>query len=368
MIGRPTKRVSVSPTQKQELERLAQLKRRTRSVAFRSQIILQCAQGRSDTEVAKRLRTSNNTVGMWRARFLARGVEGLLDEPRPGAPRQVGDDHVEQLITHTLESTPEGATHWSTRLMASKMGLSQSTVSRVWRAFGLQPHRSETFVLSKDPQLVEKVRDIVGLYLTPPANALVLCVDEKSQIQALSRSQPILPLQPGQVERRTPDYFRHGTTSLFAALDIATGKVIGRCFAKHRSAEFRKFLNLLDQSVSPDLAVHLVLDNYATHKTQIIQRWLAKRPRFHLHFTPTHASWLNQVERWFGLLTQRQIKRGSHPSVGALVYAIEEFIQTTNQQPKPMNWTKSADQILSSIARFATRTLQAHTTTFTRNH
>lgn len=360
MIGRPTKRIRVSATEKQELEQFSKLKRKSRSVAFRAQIVLHCAKGKSDTQVAALLRTSNNTVGLWRGRFLARGVEGLLDEPRPGAPRKVGDDRIEELITRTLESTPEGATHWSTRLMARKLALSQSSVSRIWRAFGLKPHRSEAFVLSKDPQLIEKIRDIVGLYLSPPANALVLCVDEKSQIQALSRSQPILPMQPGQLERRTPDYFRHGTTSLFAALDIASGKVIGRCFAKHRSQEFRRFLDLLEQVVPADREVHLVLDNYATHKTQIIQRWLAKRPRFHLHFTPTHASWLNQVERWFGLLTQRQIKRGSHTSVGALIHAIEDFIAAHNKEPKPMNWTKSSDEILAAIARFATRTVQTH--------
>lgn len=360
MIGRPTKRVSLSPEDKLELEQLSKLKRRTRSVAFRAQIVLTCAKGQTDTAVAKVLRTSINTVGMWRGRFLERGVEGLLDEPRAGAPRQLGDERIEEVITRTLETTPEGATHWSTRLMARKLRLSQSTVSRLWRAFGLKPHRCETFVLSKDPQLVGKVRDIVGLYLSPPTNALVLCVDEKSQIQALSRSQPILPMQPGQLERRTPDYFRHGTTSLFAALDIATGKVIGRCFARHRSQEFRKFLDLLEQTVAADLEVHLVLDNYATHKTEIIKRWLAKRPRFHLHFTPTHASWINQVERWFALLTQRQIKRGSHTSVAALIYAIEAFIAVNNKEPKPMNWTKSSDEILASIARFATRTVQAH--------
>lgn len=360
MSGRPTKRVSLTTTEKEELERLSKLKRRARSVAFRAQIILHCAKAKTDTEVARVLRTSNNTVGMWRGRFLQRRIDGLLDDPRPGAPRKIGDQRVEQVVTQTLETAPRGATHWSTRLMAKKLGLSQSSVSRIWRAFGLKPHRSESFVLSKDPLLVEKVRDIVGLYLSPPANALVLCVDEKSQIQALSRSQPILPLQPGQIERRTPDYFRHGTTSLFAALNIASGKVIGRCFAKHRSQEFRRFLDLVEQSIPVDAEVHLVLDNYATHKTAIIQRWLAKRPRFHLHFTPTHASWLNQVERWFGLLTQRQIKRGSHQNVGALIYAIEEFISVTNQNPQPMTWTKSADEILAAIMRFATRTMQAH--------
>jgi transposase len=292
--------------------------------------------------------------------FCERGVNGLFDEPRAGAPRQIDDEQIEKVVTETLEKSPKGATHWSTRLLAKKLKLSQSTVSRIWRAFGLKPHRSETFVLSTDPQLVQKVRDIAGLYLSPPVNALVLCVDEKSQIQALSRSQPILPLKPGQLERRTPDYFRHGTTSLFAALDIATGKVIGQCFAKHRSQEFRKFLDLIDQSVPADLEVHLVLDNYATHKTELIKQWLLKRPRYHLHFTPTHASWLNQVERWFALLTQRRIKRGSHTSVGALIHAIKDFIRVHNEDTRPPKWQKSAEEILAAIERFATRTNDAN--------
>jgi len=360
MTGRPTKRVSISAEQKGELETLSRQKRKSRSVAFRAQIVLKCAEGRNDSEVAQMMRTSNSTVGLWRKRFLNGGVDGLFDEPRSGAPRQMDDARIEEVVTKTLETTPEGATHWSTRLMAKKLGLSQSSVSRIWRAFGLKPHRSETFVLSKDPQLVQKVRDIVGLYLSPPVNALVLCVDEKSQIQALSRSQPILPMKPGQVERRTPDYFRHGTTSLFAALDIATGKVIGRCFAKHRSVEFRKFLDIIDTSVPADVDIHIVLDNYATHKTEIIKRWLSKRPRYHLHFTPTHASWLNQIERWFGLLTQRQIKRGSHASVGSLVHAIQDFIKTHNQSPKPPCWQRTSEEILTAISRFSTATVQAH--------
>lgn len=360
MQGRPTKRIVLNAAELEELERLARQKRKGRSVAFRAQIVLQCGQGLPDSAVARALRTTNYTVGVWRKRFLTRGIAGLFDEPRVGAPRQIGDERIEEVVTQTLESAPRAATHWSTRLLAKKLGLSQSSVSRIWRAFGLKPHQSDTFVLSKDPQLVAKVRDIVGLYLSPPVNALVLCVDEKSQIQALSRSQPILPLQPGQLERRTPDYFRHGTTSLFAALDLATGKVIGQCFARHRSQEFRKFLDLVEASVPADLEVHLVLDNYATHKTELIQRWLLKRPRYHLHFTPTHASWLNQIERWFGLLTQRQIKRGSHPSVGSLVYAIEDFIETHNERPKPPRWLKTADDILAAIARFACRTVQAH--------
>jgi transposase len=281
---------------------------------------------------------------------------------RPGAPRQIGDDRVERAVRLTLEEAPKGATHWSSRTLAARTGLSQSTVSRIWRAFGLRPHRSETFQLSNDPMLVDKVRDIVGLYLNPPHHALVLCVDEKSQIQALSRSQPILPMLPGQAERRTHDYKRHGTTSLFAALDIATGWVIGKCWPRHRAIEFRKFLNQIDRAVPADLTVHLVLDNYATHKTKEIRAWFLRHPRYHLHFTPTHSSWLNQVERWFALLSQRQIKRGSHYSVRELESAILEFIDVHNEKPKPFVWTKSADAILNSIGRFASRTLAAHGT------
>jgi transposase len=279
---------------------------------------------------------------------------------RPGAPRKITDEQVEQVVVKTLETLPRGATHWSTREMAKRSGLSRMTVSRIWRAFGLRPHRSETFKLSHDPQLVEKVRDIVGLYLNPPERALVICADEKAQIQALNRMQPILPLRPGQAERRTHDYSRHGTTSLFAALDIATGKVIGQCHRRHRSLEFRKFLDTIDANVPPELDVHLIMDNYGTHKTQLIKDWLAKRPRYHVHFTPTAGSWLNLVERWFALLTQRAIKRGSHTSTVQLEGAMREFIEAHNEEPKPFIWCKSADQILASIARFADRTNNIH--------
>jgi transposase len=281
----------------------------------------------------------------------------LLDEPRSGAPRKISDDDVEAIVVATLETTPRGQTHWSTRGMAKRAGVSRTTVSRIWRALGLQPHRSETFKLSKDPLLVEKVRDIVGLYMSPPDNALVLCIDEKSQIQALDRTQPILPMRPGQRERRTPDYERHGTTSLFAALDVATGKVIGRCHRRHRAVEFRKFLDVIEQNVPGDLDVHVILDNYATHKTPMIHRWLAKRPRFHMHFTPTGGSWLNGVERWFGLLTQRAIKRGAHRSTKEVERAIHAYLDAHNaEEAKPFVWTKSADEILASIGRFAART------------
>ncbi len=359
--GRPKKHeLVVSETQTQELKRLAQQSRSQRALSFRARIILQCGSGKSNATVARQLKTTAFTVGFWRKRFIAGGIERLLDEPRPGAPRQIGDDDVERVVKLTLESVPKGATHWSTRGLAEKTGLSQSAISRIWRAFGLQPHRSQTFQLSNDPLLVEKVRDIVGLYMNPPDHALVLCVDEKSQIQALNRTQPILPMQPGQAERRSHDYQRHGTTSLFAALDIATGNVMGKCFARHRTREFQKFLDHLDANLPPEGEVHLVLDNYATHKTPAIRRWFARRPRYHLHFTPTHASWLNLIERWFGLLTERQIRRGSHTSVGQLKTAIREFLDASNEHPKPFVWTKSADTILANIARFATATMKAH--------
>src|SRR5215470_16506111 len=290
-----------------------------------------------------------------RTRFLSKRLDGLLDEPRPGAPRRIGDAEVERVMRLTLETTPRDATHWSTRAMARRCGLSQTAVSRIWRAFALRPHRVETFKLSKDPLFIEKVRDIVGLYLNPPDKALVLCVDEKAQIQALDRTQPLLPMRPGQVERRTHDYTRHGTTSLFAALNVKTGKVIGECHRRHRAQEFRKFFDVIDAAVPDDLDVHLILDNYATHKTPLIRRWLAKRPRYHLHFTPTSASWINLVERWFATLTEKQLRRGVHCSTRALEAAIIEYIAVTNEQPRPFRWTKTADEILASIERFCRR-------------
>jgi len=306
--------------------------------------------------VARELRLTNATVGKWRSRYVAEGVAGLLDEPRSGAPRRITDELVEAVIVRTLESTPRDATHWSVRSMAAATGMTRQTVHRIWKAFGLQPHRSETFKLSTDPQLIEKVRDIVGLYLDPPERALVLCADEKSQIQALDRTQPTLPMRPGQAERRTHDYKRHGTTSLFAALDVATGKVIGEVHRRHRSTEFRKFLDRIDAEVPTDLEVHLILDNYGTHKTPLIHRWLLRHPRFHLHFTPTYSSWINQVERWFAQLTEKQIRRASHRSTRALEDAIRLYLANHNADPKPFVWVKSADEIIDSIARFALRT------------
>lgn len=328
-------------------------------LVMRARIVLLCAEGMKNKKVARRLGTSALTVSKWRRRFAEDRLDGLLDDPRPGAPRKIGDDAVEAAVVKTLETMPKGATHWSTRQLAKAVGMSKSTVQRVWHAFGLKPHRTESFQLSKDPLLIDKVRDIVGLYISPPDDAIVLCVDEKTQIQALNRTQPLLPLRPGQAERRTHDYERHGTTTLFAALDAKTGKVIGQCHARHRAIEFRKFLDRIDANVPADVDVHIVLDNYATHKAPTIKAWLAKRPRYHLHFTPTHGSWLNQVERWFGLLTQRQIKRGAHTSVASLKAAIEEFLNAHNEGALPFVWTKSADEILANIARFATRTLAA---------
>jgi transposase len=282
-------------------------------------------------------------------------ADGLLDEPRPGAPRKITDTAVERVLRVTLESAPKDATHWSTRAMAKRCGLSQTAVSRIWRAFALQPHRVETFKLSKDPLFIEKVRDIVGLYLNPPDKALVLCVDEKAQIQALDRTQPLLPLRPGQVERRTHDYTRHGTTTLFAALNTKTGTVIGEFHHRHRAREFRTFLDTIEAVVPPSLNVHLILDNYGTHKTPLIHRWLARRPRFHVHFTPTSASWINLVERWFASLTEKQLRRGVHRSTRQLEAAIRDYIATTNTHAKPFVWTKTADEILTSVARFCHR-------------
>lgn len=358
--GRPKAPLVVTEAERQELESMAHRARTTPTLARRARIILACAEGQNNCQVARRLRVSPTTVWQWRARFVSKRVVGLLDEPRPGAPRQIGDEQIEDVIVRTLESTPRGATHWSTRSMAKAIGYSHMTISRVWRAFGLQPHRSETFKLSSDPLLIEKVRDVVGLYVNPPAHAVVLCVDEKSEIQALDRTAPLLPMQPGQVERRTHDYKRHGTTSLFAALDVQVGHVFCQTHRRHRSIEFRRFLDLIDSNVPPELDVHIVMDNYGTHKSQLIRNWFAKRPRFHVHFTPTYSSWLNQVERWFGELTQKQIRRGVHRSVQELERAIQTFIDATNAQPKPFVWVKSADEILASIARFAQRTTQAH--------
>lgn len=354
-LGRPLQPLVLSAEQRTTLESWARRRTTAQALALRARIVMHAADGVSNTVIARRERVTKATVGKWRGRFVRRGLDGLLDEPRPGAPRTIGAAEVEAVITKTLETTPHDATHWSTRSMAEAVGLSQSAISRIWRAFALQPHRVETFKLSKDPLFVDKVRDIVGLYVNPPARALVLCVDEKSQIQALDRSAPILPLQPGLPERRTHDYRRHGTTSLFAALDVATGKVIGECHRRHRSQEFLRFLKTIDASVPGQLELHLILDNYGTHKTPRVLRWLAAHPRFHIHFTPTGASWLNLVERWFAQLSEKQIKRGAHRSTRALEDAIRRYLDLTNDSPKPFVWAKTADEIFASIARYCRR-------------
>jgi transposase len=352
MASRRLAALVLSESERAELESLAARRSTAQALALRARIVLGCAQGAENKEVASRLQVDRMIVGKWRRRFVERRMDGLRDEPRSGAPRTVDDTRIEAVIVRTLESIPPDATHWSSRGMARVSGLSVSTVQRIWRAFGLQPHRLETFKLSTDPDFVAKVRDVVGLYVTPPAHAVVLCVDEKSQIQALDRSQPMLPMRPGQPARRSHDYTRHGTTSLFAALDIATGRVIGKCYPRHRAVEFRKFLDEIEANVPRDLDIHLVMDNYATHKTALIRNWLARRPRWHVHLTPTSSSWLNQVERFFALLTERQIRRGVHRSLAALHTAISAFINQHNANPKPFRWTKSADDILASIERF----------------
>ena len=357
-LGRPTPPLTLTDDERDTLEGWIRRPKTAQALAQRARIVLECAAGKTNKAVAAELRASQATVGKWRSRFLERRMDGLVDEPRSGRPRTVTDADVERIITLTLETRPNDATHWSTRSMQARSGLSRSTISRIWRAFGLQPHRTETFKLSADPLFIEKVRDIVGLYLNPPDRALVLCVDEKTQIQALDRTRPLLPMRPGQVERRTHDYVRHGTTSLFAALDAGTGSVIGQCHRRHRSVEFHKFLDTIEATVPADLDVHLIMDNYGTHKTDLIRNWFAKRPRFHVHFTPTSASWLNLVERWFALLTERQLRRGVHKGSGELESAIYHYLAVSNENPKPFTWTKTADQILANVARFCNRTLE----------
>src|SRR5215217_3566460 len=350
--------ITLTGEERSSLESYARRRKTAQALAMRARIVLRCADGGQDKVIAEELGIDRNTVGRWRRRFAKLRLQGLHDEPRPGAPRTITDREVKRIITDTLESTPKGATHWSTRDMAKHAGLSHSTVGRIWRAFGLKPHRSETFQLSNDPLFVDKVRDIVGLYMDPPEHAVALCVDEKSQMQALNRSQPVLTMLPARPELQTHTYVRHGTTALFAALDVATGKVIGQCRRRHRAAEFLKFLKQIDDSVPAELDVHIVLDNLSTHKTPAVHRWFLRHPRFHLHFTPTYSSWLNQVERWFALLEQKQLKRGAHRSTAELENAVYEFIDVSNDNPRPFIWTKSADDILASLERFCGRTLK----------
>ncbi len=350
--GRPIPPLTLTADERETLERWTRRPTTARALAERARVVLECAADKTNTAVARELRLTKQTIGKWRSRFLRQRLDGLLDEPRPGAPRRISDGDVERVMRLTLETAPRDATHWSTRAMARRCGLSQTAISRIWRAFSLRPHRVKTFKLSKDPLFIEKVRDIGGLYLNPPDKALVLCVDEKAQIQALDRTQPVLPMRPGQVERRTHDYTRHGTTSLFAALNVATGKVIGEFHQRHRAVEFRKFLNTVEAAVPSTLDVHLILDNYGTHKTPRIQRWLARHPRYHVHFTPTGTSWINLVERWFAALTEKQLRRGVHRSTQELETALARYIAVANERPRPFVWTKTADEILASVGRF----------------
>lgn len=350
-MGRPKTPIVLSEIERQELAAWSRSRTMPAGVVRRARMIILAAEGLTNLQIADRTGVMNSVVGYWRKRFLADRLAGLHDEPRPGAPRQIGDDQIVRMIHKTLKTKPADGTHWSCRAIAAETRLSKSTVQRVWRAFGIQPHRQKHFKLSTDPLFVEKVRDIVGLYLNPPDNALVLCVDEKSQIQALDRTQPMLPRGLGYVEGVTHDYVRHGTTTLFAALDITSGKVLARCTPRHRHQEFLAFLKQIEASVPEDLAIHLVVDNYATHKQLTVRRWLASRPRWHVHYTPTYGSWLNQVEIWFNIITQRAIRRGSFSSVKQLVGRIEQFVEHHNAKAKPFVWTATADSILKKVRR-----------------
>ena len=359
-IGRPKAAFVVTDLERTELVRLTKRARVNRSLAFRARLVLACAEETTDTAVARRHRTTNATVGKWRTRFIVRRLDGLYDEPRVGAPRTISDEEVEAVIVKTLETTPKGATHWSTRTMAAKAGMSHAMIGRIWRTFGLQPHITRSFKLSPDPQLVDKVRDVVGLYMNPPNNAVVFSFDEKSQIQALQRAQPILPMDIGQPERRTHNYLRHGTLDLFAALNVATGAVLARCKQQHRALDFVAFLRDIDASVEAGVEIHVVLDNLSAHKTPAVHRWLLRHPRFHFHFTPTYGSWLNMVERFFGLLTEKALRRGSHTSIPQLRTAILAYVDAHNENHRPFRWTKTVDEILAKMRRFGLRTQQVH--------
>jgi len=360
-MARPKPELALSDDERRKLTTWAGRPKSTQRLALRARIVLACADEPCNTVVAARLGVCNATVGTWRNRFVAKRLDGLVDEPRPGAPRSVSDAEVERVVTRTLETKPAHATHWSTRTMAKAAGMSQSAVSRIWRAFELKPHLYDTFKLSTDPFFVEKVRDVVGLYLSPPENAIVLSVDEKSQVQALDRTQPILPMTPGQAERGTHDYVRHGVTSLFAALNVATGQVIGKCHRRHRHQEFVKFLDHVDATLvqEPGVSIHLILDNYATHKTPAVKRWLLRHPAYRLHFIPTSSSWLNQVERFFAEITEKRIRRGAFKSVAALERAIADYLAHHNADPKPFKWVADADSILDRIKKVCERTFDS---------
>jgi transposase len=356
--GRPKAILEVTAEERADLERYARGRTTAQALAFRARIVLLCASGMSNTEVAREVKADLGVVGKWRKRFIKDRVAGLTDLPRPNVHRKLDDERVEEVVRQTLESMPKASTHWSSRKMAKRAGVSQSSVSRIWRAFQLKPHRTRTFTLSTDPFFTEKVRDIVGLYMNPPDNAVVLCVDEKPAVQALERTQPVLPLVMGQSSRATATYKRHGVTNLFAALNVATGKVIGACFPDKRAVEFRRFLNSIDAEVPSNLQVHVVVDNSSIHNAPPVRRWLKRHPRFFLHFTPTYSSWLNQVERWFANLTEQALRRSSHTSTAELEEAIDLYLEASNASPKPFVWTKTADQILASVARFCSRTIE----------
>ena len=359
-IGRPKLALVVTDAERSELVRVTKRAHVNRLLAFRARLVLACADGATNTTVARRHRTTNATVGKWRRRFVERRLTGLYDEPRVGGPRTISDEEVEAVIVKTLETTPKGETHWSTRTMAAKAGMSHTMIGRIWRTFGLKPHVTASFTISPDPQLVDKVRDVVGLYMNPPHNAVVFAVDEKSQIQALQRARPILPMDLGQPERRTHNYLRHGTLDLFAALNVATGEVLARCTPQHRAQDFVAFLRALEASVEPGREIHVVLDNLSAHKAPAVHRWLLRHPRVVFHFTPTYASWLNLVERVFGLLTEKALKRGSHTSLPQLREAILAYVEAHNENRTPFRWTKTADEILDKMRRFGIRTQQVH--------
>lgn len=342
---------------REDLTRLERGRTVSQALALRARMVLRCAEGKDDTQVARELDLDRNTVGKWRRRFMRHGVEGLSDVPRPNVHRKLQDDQVEEVIRLTLQTKPKGMTHWSTRKLAKRAGVSQSSVSRLWRAFQLKPHRRRTFTLSNDDFFVEKVRDIVGLYMSPPEHAVVLCLDEKTQVQALERHQPTLPMTLGQPERYTHTYVRHGTTNLFAALDVATGRVIGECYPRKRASEFRRFLSSVSEQLPEDAEVHVVVDNNSIHTAPTVRRWLKQHPSFHMHFTPTYSSWLNLIERWFAKLTNDALRRGSHTSTRDLEVAIDQYLEATNDDPQPFIWTKSADEILAAVARHCHRTL-----------
>src|SRR5499425_1934176 len=354
-MGRPKTALLLDAEQREQLESLATSRSLPAGLVSRAKIVLLSASGNTNLEIAQQLEMSNATVGKWRRRFLKQGISGLYDELRPGRPRPISDERVAQLVRKTLKTKPQNSTHWSIRQIAGETGVSKSTVHRIWQAFGLQPHRQKYFKLSGDPFFVEKVRDIVGLYLNPPENAVVLCVDEKSGIQALERTQPMLPMGLGYVEGVTHDYRRHGTATLFAALDTANGKVLPQCRKHHRHQEYLDFLREIDKNVPNHLEVHVIVDNYATHKHPRVKRWFAARPRFHVHFTPTYASWLNQVEIWFNRITQQAIRRGTFRSVRELVEKIDQYVQSSNTHAQPFVWTATADSIFAKVERLCER-------------